>query len=210
MISPVNNPESYIQAVRQSYVQTGYIQLYNSNGGCSSKSTSTQSAGGQKERNKERDKISTKIVRHKLYNNYSKHKSSRYIQRRADIWYLQNYWSCLLSTFLNCLSLYKKDVDYLRPCQAHCQISGAPKINYARNRAMEQLFPQFQQHNRKSRSPASVGWAISLSRLCKTLINSSELKLPSRFASKTWKIISTTFSVRETPHTWHWTGHSMK
>lgn len=119
MISPVNNPESYIQAVRQSYVQTGYIQLYNSNGGCSSKSTSTQSAGGQKERNKERDKISTKIVRHKLYNNYSKHKSSRYIQRRADIWYLQNYWSCLLSTFLNCLSLYKKDVDYLRPCQAH-------------------------------------------------------------------------------------------
>lgn len=53
MISPDNNPESYIQAVRQSYVQTGYIQLYNSHGGCSSKSTSTQSAGGKKRETKE-------------------------------------------------------------------------------------------------------------------------------------------------------------
>lgn len=57
--------------------------------------------------------------------------------------------------------------------------------------------------------PVSACWATSIPRRCKTLTNSSKLKFPSWLKSNNWNTISTTLSVRDTPHTWNCTHHSI-
>lgn len=63
----------------------------------------------------------------------------------------------------------------------------------------------FNQHDKSPVMPVSFGWWASLSHLCKDLRNSSELKLPSRFVSKTWNMTSTTISETAIPQTYHHT-----
>lgn len=69
------------------------------------------------------------------------------------------------------------------------------------NHEDEKLCVQFQPQDNQPRIPVSTGCAMSLSRLCSTLTNSSKLRFPSRFASNKWKTISTTVSERDMPHT---------
>ena len=72
------------------------------------------------------------------------------------------------------------------------------------NHEDEKLCVQFQPQDNQPRIPVSTGCAMSLSRLCSTLTNSSKLRFPSRFASNKWKTISTTVSERDMPHTWNY------
>jgi len=68
---------------------------------------------------------------------------------------------------------------------------------------MEQFLVHFNQHDKSPVIPVSVGRRTSLSHLSNALKNSSELKLPSRFASNTWNMTLTTLSDTETPQTYH-------
>jgi hypothetical protein len=63
-------------------------------------------------------------------------------------------------------------------------------------------FVQFCQQAITPRKPEVAGWRMSLSLLCNDLRNSSELRLPWQLASNTWKIMSTTLSVKSTPQTY--------
>jgi hypothetical protein len=71
------------------------------------------------------------------------------------------------------------------------------------NRPMGLLAARLKQQDKNPASPDSTGCAMSLSLLCKTLTNSSALRLPSWFESNKWKMISTTLSLSETPQTWY-------
>jgi len=77
--------------------------------------------------------------------------------------------------------------------------------NQENNREEGEVFLHFQQHDKKPMIPVSVVWAMSLSRCCSTLTNSSVLRLPSPFASNKWKTISITLSERDKPQTCNWT-----
>ena len=61
---------------------------------------------------------------------------------------------------------------------------------------------QLNQQDKNPRGPGVAGWRISVSRLCNALKNSSELRCPSRFVSNTWKMMSTTVSVKSTSQTY--------
>lgn len=64
-------------------------------------------------------------------------------------------------------------------------------------------FLPLNQQDKNPKGPGIVGWRISVSRLCNALKNSSELRFPSLFVSNTWKIMSTTVSVKSTPQTYN-------
>ena len=71
------------------------------------------------------------------------------------------------------------------------------------------LSVEFQQQDKKPRIPVSTGCTMSLSRLCSTLTNSSELRFPSKFVSNKLKTISTTLSERDMPQTCKWNKQTM-